>query len=109
MRLVGGHSASCRSCIGYRACDPEAVQTRAVVIAGAREDLQRYDVFSELTYEDARKDASWWFDSTEKVPALSDLVALPLDLAEVVYRIDEELRSRKFYPRRLRPAIACGC
>jgi ribosomal protein S12 methylthiotransferase accessory factor len=110
MRLVGGHSAHVDPVLAIEHAILEAVQTRAVVIAGAREDLQRYDVFSELTYEDARKDASWWFDSTEsKVPAPSDLVALPLDLAEVVYRIDEELRSRKFYPVvfvRLSPADA---
>jgi ribosomal protein S12 methylthiotransferase accessory factor YcaO len=77
----------------------EAVQTRAVMIAGAREDLRRYDAFAELSYDTARQDASWWFDKTEdKVAAPSSLLPLPADLAEVVYRIGEELRSQKFYP-----------
>jgi ribosomal protein S12 methylthiotransferase accessory factor len=110
MRLVGGHSAHVDPVVAIEHAILEAVQTRAVVISGAREDLQRYDVFSELSYEDARKDASWWFDSTEnKMPAPTDLTALPADLAEVVYQIDEQLRSSKFYPVvfvRLSPADA---
>jgi ribosomal protein S12 methylthiotransferase accessory factor YcaO len=46
-----------------------------------------------------RREGSWWFNTTEdQVPAPSALLPLPDDLAEVVYQIDETLRSQKFYP-----------
>jgi thioglycine synthase len=110
LRLVGGHSAHVDPLLAIEKAILEAVQTRAVVIAGGREDLQRYDAFAQLSYDVARKEGSWWFDTTEdKVAAPSAPVTLPADLAEVVYQIDEELRSHRFYPvvfRQLSPPDA---
>ncbi|MGH9883391.1 MAG: YcaO-like family protein [Pyrinomonadaceae bacterium] len=99
LRLVGGHSAHVDPLLAIEDAILEAVQTRAVLISGAREDLQRHDAFAALGYEAARREVSWWFDATEdRVAAPSAPLALPDDLAEVVYQIGEELRSQKFYP-----------
>ena len=99
LRLVGGHSAHVDPLLAIEHAILEAVQTRAVLIAGAREDLERYDAFARLGYDAARQEVSWWFDATEdRVAAPSTPLPLPADLAEVVYQIGEELRSRKFYP-----------
>lgn len=99
LRLVGGQSAHVDPLLAIEDAILEAVQTRAVLISGGREDLQRYDVFAGMSYEAARRDARWWFDSTEDcVGSPSAPLALPSDLADVVYQIGEELRSQKFYP-----------
>jgi ribosomal protein S12 methylthiotransferase accessory factor len=99
LRLVGGHSAHVDPILAIEDAILEAVQTRAVLIAGSREDLQRHDAFAALGYEAARREVSWWFDETEdKVTAPSAPLPLPADLAEVVYQIGEELRLGKFYP-----------
>lgn len=99
LRLVGGHSAHVDPLLAIEHAILEAVQTRAVLIAGAREDLQRHDAFARLGYDAARLEVSWWFDATQdKAAAPSAPLTLPADLAEVVYQIGEELRFQKFYP-----------
>jgi ribosomal protein S12 methylthiotransferase accessory factor len=99
LRLCGGQSAHIDPVLAIENAILEAVQTRAVMISGAREDLDRHDEVAALSYEVARREGSWWFDPTEeRVPAPSDGLPLPGDLAEVVYQIDETLRSQKFYP-----------
>jgi len=99
LRLAGGHSAHVEPLLAIEQAILEAVQTRAVLIAGAREDLERYEQFAHMSYEEARKDVSWWFDPTEKkVSAPSTLLSLPTDLAGVVDQIGEELHLEKFYP-----------
>lgn len=99
LRLVGGHSAHIDPLLAIEHAILEAVQTRAVMIAGAREDLQRYDSFAGLGYEAARREVGWWFDRTGDFEAApSARLALPTDLAEVVYQIGEDLRTQKFYP-----------
>lgn len=99
LRLCGGQSAHIDPLLAIEHAILEAVQTRAVMISGAREDLERHDGVATLSYEVARREGSWWFDATEdRVPAPSAPLALPDDLAEVVYQIEEKLRSQKFYP-----------
>ena len=99
LRLVGGHSAHVDPLLAIEDAILEAVQTRAVMIAGAREDLQRHDAFAALGYDAARREVGRWFDATEdRVAAPSAPLPLPADLAEVVYQIGEELRLQKFYP-----------
>jgi ribosomal protein S12 methylthiotransferase accessory factor len=99
LRLVGGQSAHVDPLLAIEDAILEAVQTRAVLISGGREDLQRYDAFAGMSYEVARREGRWWFDSTEEsVGSPSAPLALPPDLADVVYQIGEELRSQKFYP-----------
>jgi ribosomal protein S12 methylthiotransferase accessory factor len=99
LRMCGGQSAHIDPLLAIETAILEAVQTRAVMISGGREDLERHDAVAELSYEVARREGSWWFDTTEdQVPAPSAPLALPDDLAEVVYQIDETLRSQKFYP-----------
>lgn len=99
LRLVGGHSAHVDPILAIEDAILEAVQTRAVLIAGSREDLQRHDAFAALGYEAARREVGWWFDATEaRVTATSAPLPLPPDLAEVVYQIGDELRLGKFYP-----------
>jgi len=99
LRLCGGQSAHVDPLLAIEAAILEAVQTRAVMISGAREDLDRHDDIAGLSYEVARREASWWFDATEdRVPAPSAPLPLPEDLAEVVYEIGESLRAQRFYP-----------
>ncbi|MDX6614402.1 MAG: thioglycine synthase [Blastocatellia bacterium] len=99
LRLVGGHSAHIDPLLAIEDAILEAVQTRAVLIAGSREDLQRHEAFAALGYEAARREVGWWFDATEaRMTAPSAPLPLPADLAEVVYQIGEELRLGKFYP-----------
>ncbi len=99
LRLVGGQSAHVDPFLAIEDAILEAVQTRAVMISGAREDLQRHDEFVSVGYETARREARWWFDPTEeRIAANSGPVPLPPDLANVVYRIAQKLRSQKFFP-----------
>ena len=99
LRLVGGQSAHVDPLLAIEHAILEAVQTRAVLIGGAREDLDRHDSFGRLGYEAARQEVRWWFDATDdRIPAPSGPMRLPADLAEVVYRIGEELRAMRFYP-----------
>jgi YcaO-like protein with predicted kinase domain len=99
LRLVGGHSAHVDPLLAIEHAVLEAVQTRAVLIAGAREDLQRYDDIARMSYDAARRELNWWFDATGDIAAApSAPLTPPADLAEVVYQIGEELRSQKFYP-----------
>jgi ribosomal protein S12 methylthiotransferase accessory factor len=99
MRLVGGHSAHADPVLAIEAAILEAVQTRAVVIAGAREDLAQYEKFASLTYKAARQEAGWWFDPTEeRVVAPLTRIPPPANLAEVVSQIEESLRGESFFP-----------
>lgn len=99
LRLVGGQSAHVDPLLAIEHAILEAVQTRAVLISGGREDLQRHDAAAMMSYEAARSEARWWFDATEdRLSAPSAALALPSDLADVVYGIGEQLRSEKFYP-----------
>jgi YcaO-like protein with predicted kinase domain len=99
MRLVGGQSAHVDPLLAIEDAILEAAQTRAVLISGGREDLERYDIFTGMSYEDARREGRWWFDPTEdSVGSPSAPLTLPSDLADVVYQIDDELRAQNFYP-----------
>lgn len=99
LRLVGGQSAHVDPILAIEDAILEAVQTRAVMISGGREDLQRHDASASMSYQDARREATWWFDATEeRVVAASPLLPLPEDLAKVVYEIEQTLRARKFFP-----------
>jgi ribosomal protein S12 methylthiotransferase accessory factor len=99
LRLVGGHSAHVDPLLAIEHAILEAVQTRAVLIAGAREDLERHDAFGRLGYDAARKEVAWWFDATDdRVAAPAAPLPLPADLGGVVYQIGDELRAGRFYP-----------
>jgi len=97
--LVGGQSAHVDPLLAIEHAILEAVQTRAVMISGGREDLQRHDAVATMDYEAARSEAGWWFDPTDsRVFSPAAALTLPFDLADVVHRIGEQLRDEKFYP-----------
>jgi len=99
LRLVGGQSAHVDPLLAIEHAILEAVQTRAVMISGGREDLQRHDAVATMDYEAARSEAGWWFDPTDsRVASPAAALTLPFDLADVVHRIGEQLRDEKFYP-----------
>ena len=99
LRLCGGQSAHVDPLLAIENAILEAVQTRAVMIAGGREDLQRHDAVATMDYEAARSEAAWWFDPTDaRVASPAAALPLPSDLADVVHTIGERLRDEMFYP-----------
>jgi len=99
LRVVGGQSAHVDPVLAIENAVLEAVQTRAVMISGGREDLDRHDVAAKMSYETARSQAGRWLNPTDRqVPSPAAALALPSDLAVVVGRIGEHLRAEKFYP-----------
>src|SRR4030095_11234147 len=59
LRLCGGQSAHVDPLLPSEHGILEAVQTRAVMISGGREDLERHDGVATLSYDVARREGSW--------------------------------------------------
>lgn len=99
LRMNGGHSAHPDPLLAMEAAILEAVQSRAVFIAGSREDLSQYEDFAALGYKAAREHLAWWLDPTEDhVPGPTAYLPRPDDLAEVVRAIAGTLREQRFWP-----------
>lgn len=99
LRLNGGHSAHADPFLAIEDAILEAVQSRAVLIAGAREDLEDLGAFAALGYEGARQSLAWWLQPTaETVAAPRAPLPRPADLAEVVRQMRDALRDEGFWP-----------
>jgi ribosomal protein S12 methylthiotransferase accessory factor len=99
LRLNGGHSAHTDPFLALEDAILEAVQSRAVLIAGAREDLDGLDRFAALGYDGARAALAWWLTPTpEAAPAPAAPLPRPHDLAPVLRDLRETLRGQGFWP-----------
>jgi len=99
MRLVSGHAAHLDPYLALERAVLEALQARTVIIAGAREDLDSYAELEAMDFSTARRELSWWLDSTpERVAAPAAPLAPPDDLAEVVLAFERTLRQQGFQP-----------
>jgi YcaO-like protein with predicted kinase domain len=99
LRLNGGHSAHPDPLLAIESAVLEAVQTRAVFIAGSREDLGQFEGFAALGYQTARDKLARWLDpTTDTVPGPARYLPRPDDLAEVVHTIAQTLCTKGFWP-----------
>jgi YcaO-like protein with predicted kinase domain len=98
LRINGGHSAHLDPMIAIEDAILEAAQSRAVFVAGGREDLALLSSFASLGYSAARDAMAWWLAPTsEKVPAPC-APGTPQDLACGLRQISDRLREKKFWP-----------
>jgi ribosomal protein S12 methylthiotransferase accessory factor len=97
MQLVVGHGAHVEPRLALERAVLEAAQARAVITAGAREDLDHYKSLREMSYEEARRQLAWWFDPTGALapPPLSSSAA-SLDLRDTVLEIRRTLLGQGF-------------
>lgn len=99
MRLTCGHAAHVDPWLALERAVLEALQARAVIIAGAREDLDSYAELAAMDFPRAREELAWWLDPTSRrVPAPAAPLEPPGDLAEVVLGIERSLRAEGFQP-----------
>jgi ribosomal protein S12 methylthiotransferase accessory factor len=99
LRLVSGHAAHVDPYLALEAAVLEALQARAVIIAGAREDLDSYAELAAMSFSAARRELAWWLDPTpERVAAPAAPLPPPADLAAVVLELESRLRERSFQP-----------
>jgi YcaO-like protein with predicted kinase domain len=99
LRINGGHSTHVDPMIAIENAILEAIQSRAVFVAGAREDLVQLDGFAALGYSAARDAMAWWLTPTiEKVPAPSVSGTPPEDLSCGLRELANRLREEKFWP-----------
>jgi len=99
LRINGGHSAHLDPMVAIEEAILEAVQSRAVFVAGAREDLDRLAGFASLGYSAARDTVSWWVTpGEEKTPAPLASKALPIDLSFALRELAARLSAEKFWP-----------
>jgi thioglycine synthase len=99
LRLVSGHAAHVDPYLALESAVLEAVQARAALIAGGREDLDSYAELAAMSFSDARRELSWWFDPTaERVAAPAAPLPPPDDLAETILALEASLREQAFQP-----------
>jgi ribosomal protein S12 methylthiotransferase accessory factor YcaO len=98
LRINGGHSAHLDPMAAIEDAILEAVQSRAVFVAGGREDLAHLSSFTSLGYSAARDALAWWLTpTTKKAPAPCGLDT-PQDLVSSLRHISDRLREKKFWP-----------
>jgi len=99
LRINGGHGTHVDPLIAIENAILEAIQSRAVFVAGAREDLVQLEAFASLGYSAACDAMAWWLTPTiEKAPAPSALDMSPEDLSSSLRDLANRLREEKFWP-----------
>ena len=96
-RLVCGHSAHVDFISAAEGALLEALQSRAALIAGAREDLERYGDFATLSYTEARESLQWWCTTSEPVAA-PPRCPPSADIRRLTSRIATTLAEQGFDP-----------
>lgn len=97
MRLIAGYGAHIDPFMAMERAILEAVQTRATVVAGAREDLEKHKSLQALGYVQARDSLAWWFDSTnERLEAPATPLMPPKNLAVALDTLRHNLMEQGF-------------
>jgi YcaO-like protein with predicted kinase domain len=99
LRLVSGQAAHVDPYLALEGAVLEAVQARAAIIAGAREDLDSYAELAAMDFSAARRELAWWLDPTpERLPAPVAPLPPPEDLAATILELEAALREQAFQP-----------
>ena len=99
MRMACGHAAHIDPFLALDGAVQEALQARAAMISGAREDLEDYRYLESMTDAEARREFAWWLDATcQRTPAPRAPQPEPEDLASVVLELETALFRQSFQP-----------